>query len=959
MPQLPESPGLQTADPEAAPSQKADHSTIRLQKNASLNQEKDAGTTDVQSVKGLVGESDSASVATDTPPPARKSFPRVGEQRFGFELINELGRGSFGQVFLARQPHLGNRLVVLKVGSELSQESEKLGLFQHPNIAPVYSFHREGHLQAFCMPYLGAVTLGHILNRVRDTKLSTLNGKLLSTVLSDCLQSKSTDVPTSVVNPSNAQLLDINENTEEATAELNKSGRATVPYANSSYVDAVVWIIARVAEGLSAAHAADVIHSDLKPANILISQEGQPILIDFGVSFNYSARMNVIKIGGTRPYMSPEQLRSVHQEELNFDKRSDLYSLGVIFFELLTTQRPFDSVYAVSKNDVASELSIREKPLSVRLLNPRVSWGVEAIVQKCLAFDPEQRYQSAEELHEDLVRQQNHQPLKYARNISSLELAQKFVVRNRWWLTLTGCLVGSVVLAGGIAFHNQAQTEEYTRLQVKAQEQQFIQHAKLAVAQLETANRGGPALATALETGYQALSLYRVLSIQDSQPSKTKELAAALLLSMGRASALEAANTKPEAKRNQLFDTARAHTKQAGEMLRLESPRAAAVQMVWLNQLSNNPDAYQSDLAEVKKYSPLTALDYRTEGTVLMLQAKAAPARDNFSNAIQLDPQDYWSLFNSGIIKLQSGQADWKNALELFDRCISLDPSVAGAYYNRGLVKLKLRMLKEAVDDFTQIISLRDDWAEAYLNRATAREGNREFQGAIQDLSKALELGYSSTPVLLARSRVYRHLKQDDLAKQDLESALNDEPTDERGWIARGVARLPAQNENDMERYRASLIDFTRALELNPKSLTALQFIARIYSITGKNVEGVEMLNEQLRHYPDSIDALSGRAMLYSRLGERQKAHADAEKAERLTDHPRTIYQLAGVYAMTSKTNPEDKAVAYRHLAYALRKGYGMTLLSEDRELDPIRSESEFSRVVEDAKRFLEQEKKK
>ena len=69
-----------------------------------------------------------------------------------------------------------------------------------------------------------------------------------------------------------------------------------------------------------------------------------------------------------------------------------------------------------------------------------------------------------------------------------------------------------------------------------------------------------------------------------------------------------------------------------------------------------------------------------------MLQAKTTQAKANFSNAIQSDPQDYWSIFNLGVLKLQSGQVDWKNALELFDSCIQLDPSVAGAYYNRGLV---------------------------------------------------------------------------------------------------------------------------------------------------------------------------------------------------------------------------------------------------------------------------------
>jgi eukaryotic-like serine/threonine-protein kinase len=115
-----------------------------------------------------------------------------------------------------------------------------------------------------------------------------------------------------------------------------------------------------------------------------------------------------------------------------------------------------------------------------------------------------------------------------------------------------------------------------------------------------------------------------------------------------------------------------------------------------------------------------------------------------------------------------------------------------------------------------------------------------------------------------------------------------------------------------------------------------------------------------LEYYPESLDALSGRAMLNSRLGERLAAHTDAEAAIRLSgDNPRTIYQLAGVYAMTSKTNPDDKREAFRHLASALRKGFGFDLLEQDRELDPLRSDPEFSEVVEEARRVFEKRTKK
>jgi eukaryotic-like serine/threonine-protein kinase len=92
---------------------------------------------------------------------------------------------------------------------------------------------------------------------------------------------------------------------------------------------------------------------------------------------------------------------------------------------------------------------------------------------------------------------------------------------------------------------------------------------------------------------------------------------------------------------------------------------------------------------------------------------------------------------------------------------------------------------------------------------------------------------------------------------------------------------------------------------------------------------------------------LSGRAILYARLGERDQADADAKKALDLAgDDPRVIYQLAGVYAQSSRKNPDDKTEAIRLLASALRKGFGANFIETDRDLDPIRSDKEFLQLV-------------
>ena len=90
--------------------------------------------------------------------------------------------------------------------------------------------------------------------------------------------------------------------------------------------------------------------------------------------------------------------------------------------------------------------------------------------------------------------------------------------------------------------------------------------------------------------------------------------------------------------------------------------------------------------------------------------------------------------------------------------------------------------------------------------------------------------------------------------------------------------------------------------------------------------------------------------MLHARLGNRTEALADAEECLRRDREPRTVYQVAGIYALTSRVEPADRAEALRLLASALGKGYGMDLVDRDGDLDPIRNDAEFKRIVAAAK---------
>ncbi|HXW31691.1 MAG TPA: Stk1 family PASTA domain-containing Ser/Thr kinase, partial [Acidimicrobiales bacterium] len=157
-------------------------------------------------------------------------------------------------------------------------------------------------------------------------------------------------------------------------------------------------IAADVAGALSYAHRHGVIHRDVKPGNVLITDEGTVKVTDFGIARAVNTEESLTQTGavmGTATYFSPEQA-----EGLGVDARSDIYSLGVVLYEMVTGRPPFLGETPVA---VASK-HVREHPPLPRQINPAIPPDLEAVIMKCMAKSPEHRYASGEELRADLLR---------------------------------------------------------------------------------------------------------------------------------------------------------------------------------------------------------------------------------------------------------------------------------------------------------------------------------------------------------------------------------------------------------------------------------------------------------------------------------------------------------------------------------------------------------------------------
>jgi serine/threonine protein kinase len=158
----------------------------------------------------------------------------------------------------------------------------------------------------------------------------------------------------------------------------------------------------QIVSALGYAHENQVVHRDLKPSNILLGEFRQPKIADFGLAKQFSGESSAGEeqtregqIFGTIAYMSPEQARGAHTL---LDQRSDLYSFGVVFYEMLTRNRPFRT----GDPDFAQKLQF-ELPLPPRNLNSLLPARLSDICMKCLAKSPEDRYQTAREIEADLL----------------------------------------------------------------------------------------------------------------------------------------------------------------------------------------------------------------------------------------------------------------------------------------------------------------------------------------------------------------------------------------------------------------------------------------------------------------------------------------------------------------------------------------------------------------------------
>lgn len=641
-------------------------------------------------------------------------IPEAGDQLGDFRLLAEIGRGATGKAFLASQRSLADRPIVLKVTPVGQEEHLSLARLQHMNITPLYfeQVFPDRGLRVLGMPYLGGAPLDRILAALERVPVAERTGADLLGALDRCAPTLPTGFP--------------------------PCGPFRHYLASESYVRAVCWLGACLADALQYAHDRGLVHLDVKPSNVLLAGDGQPMLLDFHLARGPIATGEPAPdgVGGTPGHLSPEQqalMAAVKRGGVAtaaVDGRSDIYSLGLLLRETLVGS--------------GSRIEAGE---SLERINPRVSPGLADVVRKCLAHDPRDRYPDAASLALDLRRHLNDLLLRGVSNRSLLERWRKWRRRSPGVLGRNLVrLAAALVIVAAVVYS--------------------IQRGRRIDAALDEGNR----LLDQRQYAGAALALRRGLELAGRAPAYDHRVRR-LTASLGRVRRAQAAADLHDLADRLRFrfgitppepDEARALYSRGLEVWKLRhrivSPDGDLVDPGTGQQARADLVDLALILADLRTHAAARRdgdAQARADAEKILREAEAelgpSPtlSRDLRDLVGALGPTDplravipppvtAWEHYELGRFSLRTN--DYLRAEEELRRAVEMQPGAFWPHFYLGISAYRLGQYEEAVASFGTCIALAPRTPECYYNRALARQASGHFDGAIRDDSRALEL---------------------------------------------------------------------------------------------------------------------------------------------------------------------------------------------------------------------------
>jgi len=758
------------------------------------------------------------------------SKPISGQTLGHYRLLDRIGVGAMGVVYRAQDQHL-HREVALKLlpPSVLPDESARrhfrteaitLARLNHPNVATLYGFETDGDVDFLVMEYVAGVTLA------------------------------------------------------------NKLARG--PLGESDLLEYGLQLVS----ALEDAHEHGVIHRDLKPANILITAEGHLKILDFGLARLLSPEegsgtvSDGLTIAGTLPYIAPEQLSGAQPA----DNLSDLYSCGVVLYEMATGRPPH------KETSVPALLAaiLNREPASVRSLNPAISPELEAIIRRAMDKNPACRYQSAHELKIVL------QSLVSGRRLGVLPEAPKPFKRRRLSILFV------VLLALAVSFAILGIRWKSTQAPVPAPPR--------VVAVLPFEPVGGTKDSQILCRGLTDLLTTRLTQI--SKQYGVEVVPASEVRSQG-------------------VNSVGIARQKLGVNLVVEGSWDFAAHRVMyslVNAERRRSVSAESVTADVKD---LLSMEHQvSDGLLKMVAGELRPTELNSPIADSLPRPDAYQYYVRGVGYLQDYQD--ANSLEaaatLFHSALERDPAFAPALAGAGEAYWRLYQetkdqiwIPKAIEACRRAADLNNNLPAVHVTLGLISQGQGKFDEAAKEFQRALVLDPTSDAAYRGLANSYEALGKTVDAERAYRQAIDVRRDYWGGYSALGAFYAK------MARYDDAAAAFRRVIELAPENVRGYSNLGAVLLLQGKTQQAEDALQKSLTIEP-SYRAYSNLATLYFSQMRFSDSARMFEKALQLNDRDARVWRNLGDAYYWSPDERKKAEGAYRRAA---------ELLTSQRKIDP------------------------
>jgi len=695
-------------------------------------------------------------------------------------------------------------------------------------------------------------------------------------------------------------------------------------------VGKTIFVAKQVCEGLAEAHRLGVIHRDLKPSNIMIDKEGNAHIMDFGIARSIETEditRTEARIG-TPKYMSPEQM-----EGKELDRRSDIYSLGVILYEMVTGRVPYEG-------DTAAEIAVKqdtEPPPQPKNSNPQIPQDLNLLILKCIQKDKDKRYGRIDEILDELSKIEQEIPT--TDRIIPRRKTETALPEKRFPLLRTlGILVftATILIAGFFLIKRELQKPEPD---------------------------AAPTAQPTIWKNSIAVLPFVDLSMDRDQEHFCIGMTEAIITKL---TSIEGLRVVPYPTVSRYKDTEK-NLEQIGKELRVETILAPTLKK------EDNRIRVSAQLANVRENYIIDAYTYEEElDSVFKVEDSISKS---IADALKIhleeaklqsikrrEPKNIkaYELYTRGKYfeekyRVLNNPKDFEDAVKNYENAFAIDPSYALAYWGLGNIYESVfadlgqkEHLDLLLENYNKAYELDPNLAEANVGLAWAYFYTEEWNKSYSFCKNAIKLDPYNPEVNFNVGAILRSVGLYPQAIEFYSKAIALDP------LSVNYRRLAATCYTYMGRYNESIRLIEEALELNPNNNGLRLLAGRQYILMKRYDEAEKIISQVEKKDPKHPDIQYTLAMIYGAYGEKEKALPIIKDL----DPYFFTYLLSSIYAALGM---KDEAIEF--IEKGIERGfyeiktylYSYPYLINNHFFDCLRDDQRFQRILEQEKKKYEE----